>query len=170
MTGLLFEEWLRSINEKFKKEEKKVCLFIDNCPAHPKVQLSNIKLVFFPPNCTSKLQPCDQGIIANFKHYYRQLVLHKIIVAIDNRTESCVPVADCTELFPFTLLDALKTTRTAWGCVERSTIANCFRHAGFVILEDTELDNGGETEQEESRMEEFVSAFDRVTTLLGVTV
>lgn len=67
MTGLLFEEWLRSINEKFKKEERKVCLFIDNCPAHPKVQLSNIKLVFFPSNCTSKLQPCDQGIIANFK-------------------------------------------------------------------------------------------------------
>jgi hypothetical protein len=39
----------------------KVILFVDNCSAHPHsvaTKLEAIKLVFFPPNLTSKLRPC----------------------------------------------------------------------------------------------------------------
>ena len=32
-------------------------MFVDNCSAHPDVQLSHVKLVFLPLNTTSKLQP-----------------------------------------------------------------------------------------------------------------
>ena len=38
-------------------------------------ELSNIKLLFFPPNTISKLQPLDQGIIRTFKTYYRKQVV-----------------------------------------------------------------------------------------------
>ncbi|XP_043470219.1 tigger transposable element-derived protein 7-like [Leptopilina heterotoma] len=50
--------------------EKLKLLVIDNCPAHPKVlltELKAIKTVHLPANTTSKLQPMDQGIIKNLK-------------------------------------------------------------------------------------------------------
>jgi DDE superfamily endonuclease len=50
---------------------------MDNASCHKLeggVQLKNIQLEFFHPNVTSRLQPLDQGIIANFKaHYKRRL-------------------------------------------------------------------------------------------------
>jgi hypothetical protein len=57
-----------------------VLLIVDNCAAHPKLTgLKSITLAFFPPNTTSVLQPCDQGIIYNFKCKYRQRMVEHII-------------------------------------------------------------------------------------------
>ena len=48
MDSVLFEEWVRDINEDFQVEGRKVALIIDNCPAHPIIEnLSHAKLVFF---------------------------------------------------------------------------------------------------------------------------
>ena len=46
--------------------------FVDNCAAHPKDTsfLRNVKVVRYPANCTSTLQPLDLGIIHTFKAYY----------------------------------------------------------------------------------------------------
>ena len=70
----------------------------------------------------------DQGVIANFKVYYRTLVVQKLLVAFDSRDEN---TEFATENFKFSVLDALHTVRTAWGFVTEETIANCYRHAGF---------------------------------------
>ena len=41
---------------------------MDNAPGHfSAFERNNIKVVFFPPNCTSWKQPCDVGIIAALK-------------------------------------------------------------------------------------------------------
>ena len=41
---------------------------MDNAPGHfPAFARNNIKVVFFPPNCTSWKQPCDMVIIAALK-------------------------------------------------------------------------------------------------------
>jgi hypothetical protein len=67
MTGGIFEEWLHNLDMKFKREHRSVVLFLDNS-AHPHdIKLHHVRIVFIPPNTTSKLQPCDQGIISNFK-------------------------------------------------------------------------------------------------------
>ena len=52
------------LDRTFQMEGRKTALLIDNCPAHPSVSdLTNVQLVFLPPNTTSVLQPMNQGVI-----------------------------------------------------------------------------------------------------------
>ena len=98
--------------------------FIDNCPAHPHVHgLKAITLAFLPANTTSKLQPCDQGIINNLKVFYRKKIIQELLSHIDSGS---------TEPFQLTLYDALKMLASSWRQVKTSTIANCFHKAGFL--------------------------------------
>ncbi|GBL85208.1 Tigger transposable element-derived protein 6 [Araneus ventricosus] len=64
MTSSIFEEWLVNFNKKMRNQARKVLLVLDNatCHAHG-AQLRNVKLLFLPPNTTSKLQPLDHGVI-----------------------------------------------------------------------------------------------------------
>ena len=48
---------------------------------------SNVNVQFLPPNTTSVLQPCDQGIITNFKLYYRHLLINRYIQDIEDFNE-----------------------------------------------------------------------------------
>ena len=65
MVSDLFSSWLTKLDKQFMCQGRDVALVIGNCPAHPNIQstLKATKLIFLPPNTTSKLQPCDQGII-----------------------------------------------------------------------------------------------------------
>jgi hypothetical protein len=121
MTSDIFCDWVKKLEKKMTKKKRKIALIIDNCPAHPKIPgLQAIDLLFLPPNTMSKTQPMDQGIIQNLKVHYRKRVLVKFIAAIDKDTTPNI-----------NLLDALHLLSQAWNCVTPSTIANCFRHAGF---------------------------------------
>ena len=52
--------------------------------AHPSIEdLTSIKIEFLPPNTTAAIQPMEQGIIRNFKCYYRSLLNSKIIADLD---------------------------------------------------------------------------------------
>ena len=63
MDSTFFEEWVRKLDVKFQKENQKSALIINNCPTHPTIAgLSNVKLIFLPPNMTSVSQPMDQGV------------------------------------------------------------------------------------------------------------
>ena len=75
MTSTIFTKILRNLNEKMRKENRSILLFLGNVTCHPKIILSNIKLVFFPPNTTSKLQLLNSEIIQNLKCNYRKLML-----------------------------------------------------------------------------------------------
>jgi hypothetical protein len=68
-----------------KLENRKILLFIDNCPApNHDIELSSIKVHFLPPNTTSILQFMDQGVIQNFKMYYRREIIRRLVDNIDN--------------------------------------------------------------------------------------
>ena len=58
MTSSLFKEWLERLNSKMLLQGRHILLFVDNCGAHPDIQLINIRMLFLPPNRTSHLQPC----------------------------------------------------------------------------------------------------------------
>ena len=94
-------------------------------PAHPHVERSNIKLVFLPPNTTSKLQPCDAGIIQTVKLCYRTKLLRRIAFAIDE-VESASLLAKKVNLF-----DAIMWLRSAWDSLLPTTIKKCYALCGI---------------------------------------
>lgn len=81
MTGELFKEFVQKFNEQMKSRNKSALLLLDNAPSHinPDFALSNTKILFLPPNTTSKIQPMDAGIIAAFKKRYRRFHLKNAI-------------------------------------------------------------------------------------------
>lgn len=126
MTGELFAKWLLKLDKKFHRQNRTVLLFIDNCTAHNNIPLlQNVKVLFFPPNMTSVVQPMDQGVIRNLKHFYWGLVVQKILSGIDTE-----------EMVKIDLLDACRMIQNAWQKVTCDTVANCFRKAGFVHQRD----------------------------------
>ena len=130
MTSSIFEDWLRKLDRRFKTQRRQVLMVVDNCPAHPKLNnLEAITLVFLPPNATSRLQPCDMGIIKNLKVKNRKLVKRRFLDSIENKTVSDINV-----------LDAMQMLRSAWRDVTAQTVANCFHQAGFAAT----LCNGAE--------------------------
>ncbi|UYV64091.1 hypothetical protein LAZ67_2006550 [Cordylochernes scorpioides] len=84
VTTAIFTEWFNKCFvpevENYMKEmglEFKILLILDNAPGHPNLEHPNIKVVFFPPNTTSLIQPLDQGIISTFKK-----ILYHVALAI----------------------------------------------------------------------------------------
>ena len=84
MTSSLFKEWLERLNSKMHLQGGHILLFVDNCGAHPDIQLTNTRMLFLPPNTTSRLQPCDAGIIAAFKAHYRKRLMRHVLAEMDD--------------------------------------------------------------------------------------
>ncbi|GFU91541.1 tigger transposable element-derived protein 6 [Trichonephila clavipes] len=94
----------------------------DNCTVHNNAPpLSNVKLQFFPPNSTSKLQPLDLGIIHNFKTFYRREVVKSVLDNLENQQN----------VTTISILTALIMIDKAWRAVTPLTIHSCFKKSGF---------------------------------------
>ena len=78
MTMPIFTKLLNSLNNKMWQQNCNIIMFQDNCSSHPHLQLSNIKLVFYPKNTTSRLQVMDQGVITNLKENYTKRMLNVV--------------------------------------------------------------------------------------------
>jgi len=69
-----------------------------------------------PPNTTSVLQPCDQGIIKTFKLYYSKILVKYLLELSENEKE----------FTPLTVTQAIIYINKAWRQVLQSTIVNCW--------------------------------------------
>ena len=118
----IFEEWVRKLERRFQMEGRKIALLIDNCPAHPSVSdLTNVQLVFLPPNTTSVLQPMDQGVIRSLKAHYRGRIVRRLCRALDK----------VKALPKISILQAMKILVSSWEAVSEQTIVKYFRKAGI---------------------------------------
>ena len=112
----LFEEWVRELDVKFQKESRKIALIFDNCPAHPTIaDLSNVKLIFLPPNTTSVSQPMDQGVIKCLKAFYRRRLVNLMIKRLEQGQD----------LPKISILHALQLLAASWNDLTKTTIVNC---------------------------------------------
>lgn len=145
MTTVIFEQWLRKFNSKMQQQNRKVLLLLDNASCHGHRAMTNVRLLFLPPNATSHLQPLDQGIIQSFKIHYRNFMLRWLLT----RSNECNTAAEMTK--KINVLEAIRWIRRAWDLVEESTIIKCFRRSGI------ESDDVRELENEDLRIQDEVS-------------
>lgn len=109
-------------------------MIVDNCSAHPKVELNAIKPIFLSANTTSIIQPMDQGIIKNWKGHFRSALNKQILIALDAHPSTTAS----TITKKFTLLDAVYLAHKSWDHVKIPTIRNGFHRAGFTSKNSTE--------------------------------
>ena len=122
MSSFLFDEWVKELDRKFEKENRRIVLIVDNCPAHPRVDgLKATELVFLSPNAISKTQPLDQGMIRSLKPKNRRKIIKRLIRAVDMKKK----------LPQTSILDAMQLLQSAWSEVSELTIKNCFRKYGI---------------------------------------
>ena len=78
--GVLFEEYVRELDQYFSLEGRSVALVVGSCPSHSHIEsLKSIKLFFLPPSTTSTTQAMDQGVIRSLKAKCRKNMAQKII-------------------------------------------------------------------------------------------
>ena len=156
MVSSIFEDEMRAFDARMKLQSRKVAMIMDNCPAHPKIDLENVELVSLPPNTTSITQPMDSGIIRNLKFYYRRILANRRLDAAEKGTP-----------FKWDMLDCLFACKTSWQSVKPDTIKNCWRKAGFRTDEQDEPlpDAGGADDAEDEQ--EFRNIWDRLGELVG---
>ncbi|XP_046395439.1 tigger transposable element-derived protein 6-like [Ischnura elegans] len=142
MTAILFREWLASLDAVMGGKNRKILLFLDGCTAHKTsdMKLRNVKVVHFPPNCTSKVQPLDQGIISLVKRAYRRQLVEYLLPRIGNTED--------IKSLKWNILQAIQRLCVAWDGVEKSAITNCFRRAGFPGEMDVQDDPQPEEREE----------------------
>lgn len=130
MTASIFEKYVRKLDSIMFHAGRKICLVLDNCSAHPKLNnLNNVKLFYLPPNTTARTQPMDAGIIHCLKSYYRTEIARLRLVAYETKSD-----------FNIDLLTALRLLKKSWNSVSSETISNCFRHANFVPQNATDCE------------------------------
>ncbi|KAL6532969.1 hypothetical protein OROMI_027081 [Orobanche minor] len=145
MTSLFFVEWLKWFDSRL---DRNVLLLLDNCTAHgkkehlPPLHLTNV--MFLPPNSTSKIQPCDAGIIRNFKGYYRQRFNRLLLKRIEDRV---------LEPSKISLLDGMINAVAAWSIdVKPRMIENCFKQCKIRTVEVDELQVAKEMNEENQKL------------------
>lgn len=69
MTREIMTQWLNNL-DKMQLARRKIML-LDNATCHPNPELQNVRIIFLPANTTVACHPMDQGIISNFKVFYR---------------------------------------------------------------------------------------------------
>ena len=120
MDSTLFEDWVCELDVKFQKENRNIALIIDNCPAHPTIaDLSNVKLIFLPPNTTSVSQPMDQRVKKGLKAFYRRRLVNLMMKRLEQGQN----------LPKISILRALQLLVASWNDLTKTTIVNCFGKA-----------------------------------------
>lgn len=134
MTGDLFNMWLHRFDVYITSQRRNVVLLIDNCGAHGRESttptLQSVEVVFLPPNTTSRLQPCDAGIIAAMKIRYRTFQMER---ALDLSEEEVV-----SDIYKVDILSAMLALKRIWTALPPSGIFNCWVHTGLVTSLSTQ--------------------------------
>jgi len=86
--------------------------------------------MFVCQNCTSILQPLDQGIIRLFKHYYHKQLARKSSDIIDHR------LLHNATIMKVKVSDKQHFIAELWHCVKHMIIHNYFQKCGFNLHEN----------------------------------
>src|SRR6266496_4773189 len=131
MTGVIFQKYLQRLDRSVNRS---ILLLIDNnAPSHitDGLKLRNVKVLYLPPNTTSKLQHLDAGIIAAFKKHYRK---KQVLWGLDQLDIGENP-------YKVNQLQAMRWIRAIWNTLDQSVFANCWRHTRLLSNSINTLDS-----------------------------
>uniref|UniRef100_A0A8C3MTL7 Uncharacterized protein n=1 Tax=Geospiza parvula TaxID=87175 RepID=A0A8C3MTL7_GEOPR len=115
MTSGIFEQWMHKLDHRFQAQQRRVVILVDSLPAHTEVKnLKSVKLVFFPPDCSSCIA-MKERIIRSLKVKYRHCLIKRFVDCVESNKE-----------FMLTLLDAIEMLYLCWREVTPETIAKSF--------------------------------------------
>ena len=112
MIAAIFKTWVKKLDLQMQESNRNIALVLGNCTSHPKVKgLTNIKLIFFPPNTTARAQPMNAGVIRCLKSQYRKHLAKMRLVAFEEKKD-----------FTINVLEGTKLLSNAWNAVGEATI------------------------------------------------
>ena len=151
---IIFQTFSLLPHSLMRNSNRKIALVLDNCTAHPNVKgLTNVKLIFLPPNTTAKTQPMDGGVIRCLKAHYRSNLAKKRLVALEENIED----------YKIDILTAMNFLSQAWGAVSYVTIQNCFRKVNFKLSDTERVEESTEkSDAEAKRIWEMLQAAELV--------
>jgi hypothetical protein len=123
MNQFVIAEWLTAFY-KHVGSTRRILLTMDNFSAHIVALEStpppdNIRIIWLPPNSTSRYQALDQGIIATLKAFYRRQWLQFMLQEYE---------ADRDPIKSANLHLSIRWLLRSWNNdLQNSTIYNCFR-------------------------------------------
>nr|XP_037289482.1 tigger transposable element-derived protein 4-like [Rhipicephalus microplus] len=127
VTQQLFEAHVRKRCRRFKQQNRRVLLFVDNFAAHSHIKdLKAIQSEFRSPNTTAILQPMNRGGIRNMKEYYKSHVFSRMVLCSDSGKSYAV-----------NLRSPVSMIAKSWKAVTQGTLLNFCRHADFTL--DSEM-------------------------------
>ena len=146
MTEVVWARYIDIFNTTIKKSGRRALLFVDNCSAHKySSNLSNTVIKKFPVNTTSKLQPCDQGVIRSMKARYRARLAEFMLTADKTKEVD--------------LYKGLMMLRAAWAEVTQEVVLNAWKKSGIFpedrIVESDHIKVPQEPEITELEIEEY---------------
>ncbi len=110
-----------------------------------------MEILHLPHNATSSIQPLDQGIIKVFKSYFNSKKLTDILEKVE-AGENLFQVYK-----NLTLKDAIIYLYFAWQQISKTTIQNCFKHAGWFKKENQAKNAVGDDIVKVELYDEFVA-------------
>ena len=138
------------VPEVSKKTGNPILLLMDNAPGHfSEFVHGNIKVMFFPPNCTAWKRSCDLGIIAALKKRYKFLYMKDVLEfhELNDDANNALKIQEKSQRRgaagvaygkPAHLLDASRYINEAWNAITQQTIKNAFIKADLKIWNQAE--------------------------------
>jgi hypothetical protein len=155
MTAFVWTKFFDYLNIQLRRANRHILVLVDNFAGHVVSDWSNITMKFLPPNTTSIIQPCDQGVINSFKSQYRKRMLRRVVETIEEANTQITATEICKKI---NLFDACKMIHESWDSISTSCIQNCWRKGGF--------DVGREKEASPEAQKQFELDMQEVTVLL----
>jgi len=130
-----------------KRTGRWVLLLLNNALGHFEAfERDNVRIIFFPPNCTSWKQPCDMGIIATLKKRFKYFYFKDILDFYELDEEAklqkkmqgqklrrgAIRIAYKNLVH---LLDVANYVKEAWQSMSPSSIKNAFIKVEIMTLE-----------------------------------
>ncbi|CAI5721891.1 unnamed protein product [Hyaloperonospora brassicae] len=140
MTRGIFLEWITNVDAKFRKEQRKCVLLIDNSTVHVGInteELKNVEVVFLPLGSSNNLHPMAAGVVTAFKRRYRQRQIQHTLDHMD----ADVGTRTLAELDSVSERQALSWCMECWDAVPSPLIVRCWQDAVLLCSNTSENPN-----------------------------